>query len=213
MANISPIIREEEGNRLRAAYQRSKLTRRLTQTEVAAECGWKNASTFNRILNGKNPLTFETLTKLSQVLNVSPASISPRLAQEVDSLDVNRIQRLLPVSHVRSVTRGSWGEPFITSQRLSFYTADETAFALTFERDIAPAGLDGWVVIIEPSSKSFPGDRVIVRNGVGKYSFGTVAEANDKGALSVAIEGRGVMLSTPQRCMLIAALLPLSRLI
>lgn len=213
MASISPIILEEEGSRLRAAYQRAKLTRRLTQTDVAAECGWKNASTFNRILSGRIPLTLDSLTKLAQVLKLSPAAISPRLAHESGDLDNMRISRLLSVSLVRSVTRGCWGEPFVTARRILFYSADETAFALTFESGLEPIGFSGWVVVIEPASRAVVGDRVVVRNGAGKYSIGLVAEPDKSGGFAVEIEGRGAVLTTPQRCMLVAAMLPESQLV
>lgn len=211
MANVSEIIREEEGSRLKAAYQRAKLTRRLTQTAVAIECGWKNASTFNRILTGKNPLTVDTLNKLSEVLKFSPDTVSPRLTSALNSED-KRISRLLPVSHVNAVTRGSWGEPFITDRRLPFYSADNTAFALTFDPSVAPATLAGWVVVVEPAGSPVSGDRVVVRHGVGKYSYGEVSADGSEDGFPVFIEGRGTVLTTPKRCMLVACLLPMSAL-
>lgn len=213
MATISPIILEEEGSRLRAAYQRAKLTRRLTQTDVAAECGWKNASTFNRILSGRIPLTLDSLSRLAQVLKISPAAISPRLAHESGDLNDMRVSRLLAVSLVRSVTRGSWGEPFVTAHRVLFYSADETAFALTFESGLQPLGCNGWVMVVEPASQTVVGDWVIVRNGVGKYTLGLVVEPGKAGGFAVEVEGRGVVLTTPQRCMLVAAMLPSSQLV
>lgn len=213
MASISAIILREEGSRLRAAFQRAKLTRPLTQSDVALACGWKNASTFNRILTGQKALNLESLEKLSEVLAVTPATISPRLAHERGSLDSNRLSRLLHVSHVQSVSRGSWAEPFATTKRILYYCADESSFALTFEVSAAPVGMAGWVAIIEPASSPLPGDRVVMRVGVGKYTLGTVGRVHDSGALDIAVEGKGTVLSTRQKCMLVAGLLPVSRLI
>lgn len=213
MASISPIILKEEGGRLRAAFQRAKQIRPLTQSDVAKACGWKNASTFNRILTGQKALNLESLEKLAGVLAVAPASISPRLAYESGSLDANMLSRLLHVSHVRSVTKGSWAEPFVTTNRILFHSADETAFALTFEGQNAPSGLAEWVIVIEPASLPLPGDRVVMRQGIGKYTLGTISKAHENGALAVAVEGKGTVLSTRQKCMLIAALLPRSRMV
>ena len=212
MANIPQIIREAEGSRLRSAYQRIKLTAGITQTDIAIECGWRNASTFNRLLAGKSALTLEALTKLATILRVTPAAISPRLIQD-DSFGVeSRKARQLPVSLVKAVTKGSWGEPFLTSQRFNYFTSDATAFALTFDPGVAPAVLAGWVVIIEPGRQAQTQDRVIVRHGVGKYSYGRVVGQPEDGALAVDVEGRGVVLTVPTRCMLISALSRLAEL-
>jgi len=211
MANVSEIIREEEGSRLKAAYQRAKLKRRLTQSVVATECGWKNASTFNRILTGKIPLTVDSLNKLSLVLNFTPSSVSPRLTLALNSQDA-RISRLLPVSLVKAVTRGSWGEPFITERSLPFFTKDDTAFALIFDPGIAPSGLSGWVAVVEPAGSVVSGDRVVVRHGVGKYSYGEVGAGSGDGVFPVIIESRGTVMTTPKRCMLVAGLAPFSAL-
>ena len=74
-SSVSSIIREEEGGRLRVAYQRMKITKRITQAEIARACGWTSASTFNRVLSGKIPLTLDSVTKLAAALGVNPASI------------------------------------------------------------------------------------------------------------------------------------------
>lgn len=206
MANVSPIIREAEGKRLRVAFQRIKLTKRITQADVAAACGWQNASTFNRLLNGKIPLTLDSLTKLAATLGVEPSLISPRLIQSDASGLEAKSPLQLPVSLIKAVSRGSWGEPFLTTFRLGYFTADATAFALTFDRGIAPAGLEGWVVVVEPGQNAVQGDCVIVRHGAGKYSYGRITAIADDGAFSVEVEGRGMVLTTARRCMLVAAL-------
>lgn len=213
MASISQIILKEEGNRLRAAFQRAKQKGRITQADVATACGWKNASSFNRLLTGQTALTLDTLEKLAGILEVSLAVISPRLAHEAGSLLDKRLSKLLHVSHVSKVTRGSWTEPFTTGKRIAFHTADESSFALTFDVLVAPTGFAGWVVIIEPATPLSPGDRVITRLAFGRYSLGIVGKSHDTGSVDVLVEGKGLVLSTRQKCMLIAALLPESQLV
>lgn len=205
MANIPQTILEDEGRRLRAAYKRLKLTKRITQSEIAANCGWRNASTFSRLLSGKQALTLESLTKLAPVLGVPPAAISPRLVQDEAGADSTVALRQLPVSTVKVVTRGSWGEPFLTTQRLNHYTSDSSAFALCFDAGQAPNGLDGWVLIVEPGKPIVSGDWVVVRHGVGKYSYGR-ADSSEGGPLGVEVEGRGLIQSAVRRCMLVSML-------
>lgn len=204
--SVSSIIRAEEGSRLRAAYQRMKITKRITQAEIASACGWTSASTFNRVLSGKIPLTLDSVTKLAAALGVNPASISPRLIQDKATGLESKVSRMLPVSTVKDVRRGCWGEPFLTTLRFPFFTADHTAYALTFDEAVAPAGLAGWVVVVEPGSKAVDGDRVVVRQSPGKYLYGLLAVSEADGAYAVEVEGLGKILTTPRRCMLVAAL-------
>lgn len=204
--SVSSIIREEEGSRLRAAYQRMKITKRITQADIAVACGWTSASTFNRVLSGKIPLTVESVTKLAAALGVSPSSISPRLIQDVAAGQDAKTTRLLPVSTVKDVRRGCWGEPFLTTLRFPFFTADPTAYAITFEADIAPPGTAGWVVVVEPHGKPVSGDCVVVRQAPGKYSYGRLIVGESDGAFAVEVEGLGKILTTPKRCMLVTAL-------
>lgn len=206
MANVSPNIREEEGGRLRVAYQRMKLTKRITQSDIAQACGWTSASTFNRLLSGKIPLTLESVTKLAAALGVTPSSISPRLVQDKAAGQEGKVARLLPVSAVKDVRRGSWGEPFITTSRLPFFTGDSTAYAIVFDSQVAPEGLAGWVVVVEPAMKAVTGDCVVVRHGPGKYSYGRLTVSEADGSHAVEIGGLGVVLAGPRRCMVVSAL-------
>lgn len=206
MPDVSPIIREQEGIRLRAAYRRIKLRKRITQADLAIACGWQSASTFNRLLSGKITLTGEVLAKLCSLLEVLPSDISPRLAESVDAIAEHLVARLLPVSYVNSVTRGSWGEPFLTTQRIIHFTSDSNAFALAFEAAAAPAGLEGWVLVVEPAGKPMPGDFVVLRHGAGKYSYGRIGQPQPDGACPVEVVGRGVILARPKQCMLVATL-------
>jgi transcriptional regulator with XRE-family HTH domain len=206
MATVTPIIRKQEASRLRDAYQRMKLLKGTTQAEIAARCGWSGASTFNRILTGKSPLSLESLIKLAPALGVHPSVISPRLIRAENADTQSRAPRLLPVSVVKSIIRGGWEEPIESPLRLSHYTADETAYALIFELGVAPVGLAGWVMVVEPGRKVCQGDSAVVTNGVGKYSFGCVGELRLDGMFPVEIQGKGVILSKRRHCMLVSSL-------
>lgn len=94
----------------------------------------------------------------------------------------------------------------MTSQRLAYFTSDPSAFALIFDVGVAPGKLEGWVVVVEPGRQAVPLDSVIVRHGAGKYSYGRVVAQPEDGSLAVDIDGRGVVLTTPKRCMLVSAL-------
>lgn len=52
----------------------------LTQESLAHACGWANQSSSAAYINGKIPLNFDALIKLSEVLKVSVDQISPSLA-------------------------------------------------------------------------------------------------------------------------------------
>ncbi len=206
MADVSPIIREQEGVRLRAAFRRAKLRKRITQADVAADCGWQSASTFNRVLSGKIALSSEVLLKLSKLLDFHPAEISPRLAHAEGSVGWLSGARMIPVSLVKAVSRGSWGEPFLTAFGLPFPTHDNSAFCLIFDAASAPTGLDGWALVVEPSGVPGVGDRVIIRHGIGNYSYGCVSAAIAEGSYPVDVPGKGLVLARAKQCMLVTAL-------
>lgn len=189
-----------------------KITKRITQSDIAIACGWTSASTFNRLLSGKIPLTLESVTKLAAALGVTPSSISPRLVQEQATGQENKVCRLLPVSTVKDVRRGSWGEPFLTTYRLPFFTGDSTAYAIIFDTPAAPSGLAGWAVVVEPALKAATGDFVVVRHGPGKYSYGLLTVSESDGSHSVDIHGLGIVLAGPRRCMVVSALCRLADL-
>ncbi len=206
MADVPPIIREQEGSRLRAAFRRTKLRNRITQADVATACGWQSASTFNRVLSGKIALSSEVLVRLSKLLDFHPAEVSPRLAQGEEEVGGLSITRMSPVSLVKAVSRGSWGEPFLTSRCIPVHTQDSGAFGLIFDSASAPDGLDGWVLVVEPSGAPGAGDRVIVRHGVGKYSFGRVSAGLNEGVYPVEVPGKGLVLARARQCMLVASM-------
>ena len=101
---------------------------------------------------------------------------------------------------------GVGGEPFLTTQRIIHFTSDSNAFALAFEAAAAPAGLEGWVLVVEPAGKPMPGDFVVLRHGAGKYSYGRIGQPQPDGACPVEVVGRGVILARPKQCMLVATL-------
>lgn len=204
MASVPKFVVEEEGKRLRAAYQRLKTSRRVTQDSIAKECGWKNASTFNRLLSGQAALNLDSLGRLAPILGVAPEFISPRLSQ-AGTLEQKR-HSYLPVSHVRSVSRGSWGEPFMTELRVPFHTDDAGAFALIFDAGVAPSGFGSWVVVIEPSLASAPGDSVIIRLGRGKFAAGQVLATSAAGEVTVRLESAPSAVFPASKCALVTAL-------
>jgi transcriptional regulator with XRE-family HTH domain len=206
MAIVPQVVKDEEAHRMRTFYQRLKMTKPTTQAQISAACGWQSASTFSRFLSGQVALTLEPLTRIAQALGVHPALISTRLVQEVPEGVENRTALPLPVRLVNSVSRGNWGEPFLTDKRLNFFTADRSAFALIFAPGESPKQLEGWVLVVEPGRQGGVGDFVVVRHGPRKYSCGRIHETSADGGAGVDIEGVGVVLTTLKRTMLISCL-------
>ncbi len=88
-----PLTEEEraENLRLKAIFDARKAAarsvgRKLTQADVAEECGWNGQSAISQYTTGRIPLNLEALLKLSRVLKFRPEEVSPRLAQLVGSL-------------------------------------------------------------------------------------------------------------------------------
>jgi len=210
MATIPQFVIADEGKRLRVAYQRLKTSRRITQDSVAKACGWKNASTFNRLLSGRLALTHDSLTRVAKALGIEPDLISPRLAQLPDN-DLGRLC-YLPVSVVKSVSRNSWGEPFVSELRLPFHTVDRGAFALIFDTAVVFEPFDSWVAVVEPSVRPGVNDQVIVRIGKGKYALGRVGALEGPDAAMVSLKQGAQESLSLTRCALIAALVRRSQL-
>lgn len=75
---------KEDAARLLSAWEAFKVaTPGASQEKFAAECGWKTQGSFNQYLHGKIPLNLPALLKMSRVLRVDPASISPSLAAQL----------------------------------------------------------------------------------------------------------------------------------
>ncbi len=75
---------KEDAARLLAAWEAfKKATPGASQEKFAAECGWKTQGSFNQYLHGKIPLNLPALLKMSRVLQVDAASISPTLAAQL----------------------------------------------------------------------------------------------------------------------------------
>jgi phage repressor protein C with HTH and peptisase S24 domain len=93
--SVPEATRKEEAARLKAAHvQRRQTDPSLTQVKIADLCGWAGQSVVSQYMTGKIALNFSALTKLSNVLEVDPYSISPRVMNEhaigVDSHSAKR---------------------------------------------------------------------------------------------------------------------------
>jgi phage repressor protein C with HTH and peptisase S24 domain len=89
MTKRRPLTDEQkaEGLRLKAIYEERKAAaqaagRKLTQADVAEDCGWKGQSAVAQYM-GRIPLNIEALLKLSTALRFSPEEVSPRLASMI----------------------------------------------------------------------------------------------------------------------------------
>lgn len=75
-----------DAKRLREVWSRKKEELKLTQEKVGAELGWKTQSTVSQYLNGKIALNLNALVKLSEILEVAPEQISPRIARKLSGI-------------------------------------------------------------------------------------------------------------------------------
>jgi len=205
MASISTYVKQEEGSRLRSAYQRLKLRQRITQADVAIACGWKNASTFNRLLLGKLALTLESVERLAPVLGVTPEYLSPRLLHATAAATGAALA--LPVGIVRSVTKGCWGEPFMTELQVHHHTSDPSAFALVFDASCTPPVFGRWVLILEPATAPQAEDWVVVKQAKGKYAYAQVVSVGESSVASLRFEGGDLQDMPLSRCSLVACLM------
>lgn len=74
---------EADAQRLRQVWERQRKALRLTQQEVALECGWSTQAAFGHYLRGLQPLNFSAAFKIAGILKVDIAEISPRLAKQM----------------------------------------------------------------------------------------------------------------------------------
>lgn len=93
MNDRRPLTEEEraENLRLKAIFDARKaaaksIGRKLTQADVAEECGWSGQSAVSQFTTGRIPLNLEALLRLSKALKFSPDEVSPRLARLIGSL-------------------------------------------------------------------------------------------------------------------------------
>ncbi len=91
-----------ESVRLKAIYEDRKAAWkargiRLTQTDVAEQCGWSGQSAFSQYATGKIPLNLDALLLLSRALEFRLEEVSPRLAKEVAGIsDATHSSSLYP---------------------------------------------------------------------------------------------------------------------
>lgn len=77
-----PLTHDEQGDakRLNAIWLRQKRALRLTQEQVAADCGWYTQAAFSQYLLGRIPLNLPAALRIAKALKVSVSEFSPRLA-------------------------------------------------------------------------------------------------------------------------------------
>lgn len=74
----------DDAKRLKSAWLSAKSENpNFTQEYAADEFGWRSQASVSQYINGRIPLNIEALTKFANLLGVSPASISPRLAERM----------------------------------------------------------------------------------------------------------------------------------
>ncbi|WAD28761.1 helix-turn-helix transcriptional regulator [Pseudomonadaceae bacterium T75] len=88
-----PLTEEEraENLRLKAIFDARKASaksagRKLTQADIAEECGWSGQSAVSQFTTGRIPLNLDALLRLSKALKFRPEEVSPRLARLIGSI-------------------------------------------------------------------------------------------------------------------------------
>ncbi|MBF7683885.1 LexA family transcriptional regulator [Acinetobacter sp. B5B] len=87
--------------------QEKEKGRKISQEDVSEGCGWHTQAAFSAYLNGRTPINFEALIKLSKFFQVSPAKISPELAQEMGSVSISE-DELNTIKGCRKKQIGRW---------------------------------------------------------------------------------------------------------
>jgi len=88
-----PLTEEEkaDADRLKDAWLKFKAKHRISQEEMAHRCGWKAQGAFSQYVLGRIPLNMEALVRMSAVMGIDPATISPRLFT-VEGMNVIRLE-------------------------------------------------------------------------------------------------------------------------
>lgn len=204
MQKVSSSVLEKEAERLRAAFNPLKYKRGLTQADVAIACGWKSASTFNRLLFAKQALTEASLELVCKVLEVEPITISPRLVQNVQSETV--ILRKLSVYSATPDDGLKWSAKHATEFMLTHYTIDPGAIALILAGENTPAEFEAWVLLFEQEARPSPGDWVMYDLPAGATSIAKVFNIEKSGGVGVIRPDGSKALLAPSRLLTLTAL-------
>lgn len=179
----------EEAARLQAAYKaRKSADRSLNQEKIAEACGWSGQSAVSQYMTGKIALNLSALLSLCRVLQVTPESISPRLAEALDTtanssvlstalgkgLHVNATEigpagRLLPVIGYVQVgvfceTPGEFSTEEVQEWVEAGGPTGPGSFIVRVEgKSMEPDFYPGDKVVIDPSMQWGPGDFVLAR--------------------------------------------------
>lgn len=195
------LTREEsaDADRLRALWDELKPALKLSQEQVAFQCGWKTQGAFSQYLLGTIPLNLEALLKIAGVLKVDPNEISPRLMKTVR----DTARRTGSKPQLRSVpigipvvgnTQGGPAKHWLETghpagfgdEYVDMISKDANAYALYVRgSSMSPRFREGDVILVEPSSTAEAGDEVVVRTTDGQVMVKTlVSNRNDQVILS-----------------------------
>ncbi|MEW6462957.1 MAG: XRE family transcriptional regulator [Pseudomonadota bacterium] len=179
----------EEAEKLSALFKawQKQSPKERTQAIVAEQMGWQSQGTVSQYLTGRLELNYEALMKFVEILNCTPADISPRLAkrlytpQEVFApvqINEQATGRYRPLPVIGSVQAGSFCEatdpfqPGDADEWLEAYgPAGDNAFILKVEGfSMEPDFMPGDKVVVDPSAAWAPGDFIVAKrssdNGV-----------------------------------------------
>lgn len=189
-----PTYIAEEAARLKAIYTARKVEdRSLNQDKVAEACGWSGQSAVSQYMTGKIALNLPALLSLSRALRFPPESVSPRLAETMqtannapminspgtgdwhrNTTNMGSAGRLLPViGYVKAVAFIEAGEGFAAEEAEEWVEAGGAAgprsFILRVEgKSMEPDFSPGDKVVIDPDMPWNSGDFVVARRVTDK---------------------------------------------
>ena len=195
-----------DAERLRATWDKLKPTLKLSQEQVAFQCGWKTQGAFSQYLLGTIPLNLEALLRIAGVLKADPNEISPRLMKTVRDSEAHNKSRLrfslakapagIPiVGNTQGGPDKAWvetGHPVgYGDEYVDMISRDSHAYALYVRgSSMAPRFREGDVIIVEPSMPAQADDDVVVRTTDGQVMIKTlVSNRNDQITLASIAEG------------------------
>ena len=205
MFKVSEEIIKEEAARLRSAFNTLKYRKGLTQADVAQACGWKSASTFNRLLYAKTALTESSLAAVCKALEVEQITISPRLVQKVEPNAV--LLREIAVQRISADASLRWAGRESTPYAIIHHTTDPGATALVMDGDAVPQELKPWVLLFEKEVKPEVDDWIMFELPGAGETLGKVFNIEASGGVGVIRPDGGKTLLSPARIATLTSLI------
>ncbi|TCL06860.1 LexA family transcriptional regulator [Sodalis ligni] len=169
----------EDAKRLKAIYEAKKKELGLSQESIAHDLGVVQ-SAVAQILSGKNALNLSRALEFAKILKVGVADFSPDLAKEMAGFSSGNIQDsvevmgspkegVIPVKGEAILGMdGSIDMLEFHAGWLRIYSPDVDAYGVRVKGDsMWPRIQSGEFVVIEPNTKTHPGDEVFVRTHEG----------------------------------------------